>query len=146
MAPELDYMIIESEDTQDLLTKVKKKLVEGWQLAGPLMIYKGKILREMIFISASPMEVAEKQRKEMAIQLAKDFTSKYEKLDEKAKTLLDINNISIFNEDGQLYTRIGDKVSVGVSPGEVLAALKVSTHCPMDLDEQWFLSQIEALL
>lgn len=151
------YKIISNTTLSGIEADTRALIENGWQIAGPVTFVpekdtsgyserSGYFFREMILIAKPPMQIIEEQRREMAIKLAQEFQSKYENLDSKVKDLLDINNISVFNEDGQLFTRIGDKVSTGISPTEVLAALKASKHCPLDLDEQWFLDEIGGLL
>ena len=145
------YKIIVHNTLGGIEDETRAHIAEGWQIAGPVTFVpekqlSGYFFREMILLAMPPMKIAEAQRQEMAKSLAKQFQEKYNRLDARAKDLLDINNISVFNEDGQLFTRIGEKVSTGISPAEILAALKASKHCPLDLDEQWFLGEIGGLL
>lgn len=142
----VQYQILKNKTLEEIEKDTQNAMAQGWQPAGPVTAYAEGFFHEMVLITQSPMEAAENQRKEQARVLAQTFAEKYKNLDAKTKTLLDINNISVFVENGQMFTRIGDKISIGISPAEVLSALKASKHCPMDLDEDKFLNDIGGLL
>ena len=146
MPQEVQYQILKNTTLEEIEKDTQDAMAQGWQPAGPVTAYAEGFFHEMVLITQSPMEAAENQRREQARVLAQTFAEKYENLDAKTKTLLDINNINIFVENGQMFTRIGDKISAGISPAEVLSALKASKHCPMDLDEEKFLNDIGGLL
>ena len=74
------------------------------------------------------------------------FQRSLDAMDPKIKDLLDINDIELSCVGGKHFTRIGDKIHDGISPNEVLNALKASKHCPLDLDEEAVLQAVEALV
>lgn len=143
-----EYQIITSNTLDGMEEETKKLLDEGWQPAGPVTFvpqksYSGYFFHEMVkFTPMEPLTVVEK-----GSQAVLEFNKRLNEMDPQVKELLDINNIRLsITNDGQLVTVVGDKVTDGISPNEVLMALKASKHCPMDLDEEAVLNAVEGLL
>ena len=141
-----DYIIAHSQFLENREDETRENLADGWQLASPLFYAEGEFFQPMLKFPAPPMEQGQSLADAAQEQAAEDFQKKWEDMDAEVRDLLLINNIDLFTQNGQLFTRVGDKIRAGIAPNEVLSLLKESKHCPMDLDEQKVLNAIEGLL
>jgi len=143
-----EYKIISSNTLEGIEKLTQALLDDDWQPAGPVTFvpeksYSGYFIHEMVkFLPPEMITTTEK-----ASQAVLDFNKKLRKMNPRVKELMDINNIRLsITNDGQLVTIIGDKVTDGIYPNEVLMAIKASKHCPIDLDEEAVLNAIEGVL
>lgn len=74
------------------------------------------------------------------------FNSRYAALDEYVKDLLEVNDIHLNCIDSIYSTMHGKDIIDGISPTVVLALIKDSKHCPIDLDEEKVLDEISKLV
>ena len=151
MGPKAQYKILKAE-TLDEIGKMTAELTEkGWQPVSPLgYVPQNKNHGEYFYHEMAFFEVPEPQAPE---EPARDFeaeerafNAKLNRMDPKISDLLAINSIDLVYIDGKLYTRTPTKVHEGIYPPMVLDILKNSKHCPIDLDEEKFLNDIDSLL
>lgn len=146
MKPE--YIVLKASFLEDIEKQTREYLLQGWQPAGPITFIP-KIsasvpevyFHEMIRLVPEPVE------RPNLVDASEMFNEKLSRMDDYVKTLLDINGIMLLcNSEGQFETIVGDRRLAGIAPNEILMAIKNSKHCPMDLNEQKVLNEIEALL
>lgn len=133
---------IYGDNIDGIIEKTNQFLEDGWQLVGPFSWseQEHKFYRELIKFPTPP------KPRDMSDVVTEQFYEKMSEMDQKVKDLLEINNIMLICDNGKFFTSYDGKVTEGISPMNVLNLLRSSKHCPTDLDEKAFLSEIESVL
>lgn len=144
MHPEFEYDIITTHDVREMSKKVQERLNLGWQKAGQLMIH-NDANGDTVFLQELIKVVEFKEQLKNKVEDV-EFNRKVEMMDKKVKDLLDINNIRVTCENGDLVTYFGEEKSAGIIPSAIVNTLKNSKHVPIDLDEEKVFKEIGSLL
>ena len=136
--PKFKYDIFATSSLEKLKDHTQQMFDDGWQKASPIIVDGNDYIQEYVKVVVADPVVRTVDTDE--------FNSKLDKMDQKVKDLLAINNIVLACDNGQLCTYFGDDRADGISPVTILNTLKNSKHVPIDLDEEKVLNEIEGLL
>lgn len=146
----MQYRIIKTTNLNTMEELTQEMAQEGWQPAGPVTEVSNvgddgiHFYHEMVRLVTDNLA---QQREEMQIAADRQaFMKKLDNMDSKVKDLLELNGIVLMFVDGKLYTQVGEKITEGIQPQEVLKLLKASKHYPIDMKDEVVLNAIEGVI
>lgn len=147
----MEYKILKERTLEEIETLTVQDIQNGWQCMGPVQYEStsGVWYREMMRMY-NPNTANQTDSAGDALQSNEDisaaFSAKLSDMDKYVYDLLDINGILLYVNAGEMYTEQSGVAEKGISAARVLELLKKSQHCPIDLNEELVLSEIEKLL
>lgn len=136
-----EYAILHETALWRMEEATNKMYQQGWQPAGSLQYAPGVgFFHELIRFKAPSSEPAATDQTDV------NFTQNLANMDGYVKDLLLINKIELECQGGHYFTRRDGKIFEGIGATQVLALLKDSRHCPIDLDEARVIKAIEGLV
>lgn len=153
--PNMRYQLVFATSLSELQTEVEGLMRRGWQLSGSLTIKEPtptltnivatpRYYREMVYIDTTPAEDEDNECVED--EQKRKWDEAYRQLPQKLRDLLAINNVQIMLVDGKPYTRVGNKVIMGITPTVVLQELREGDHFPINIADEEILTPLEGFI
>ena len=131
----MEFTYIQTTKQEEFKELFNRHLQEGWFPHGDthVMLVSDKLTYYQGFFHAKSTAQS---------SMAERFALGYANLDSKLKDLLEINQINLAYDDSH-FTVEHDGKTTELSPFRVVSLLVGSKHCPIDLDEQWVMNEIQ---